>query len=142
MIENYGLAIFNTANKTDDLFIADPVSNRIRRVNLAPVTLESGAFTAFGPALAGSSNTSAQLISFTNNGLDDLLLSVKVTGSSAFVLPASNGPGGTYIFQVAPGNTGELLVNFNPPAGVAGMLTATLSDNDKRCREPDRSVFR
>ena len=126
-LENYGLAIFNTASPTDDLFIADSGSNRIRRVNLAPVTVESGSFTLFGPALAGSTNTSSQLIAFTNNGLDDLLLSVKVTGSSAFVLPASNGPGGTYIFQVSPGNTGELVVNFNPPAGTAGTLAATIT---------------
>ncbi len=127
LLGNYGLAIFNTASPTDDLFIADSGSNRIRRVNLAPVTVESGTFTAFGPALAGSSNTSSQLISFTNTGLDDLLLSVKVTGSSAFVLPASNGPGGTYIFQVSPGNTGDLVVNFNPPVGTAGTLAATIT---------------
>lgn len=127
LLGNYGLAIFNTTNQTDDLFIADSGSDRVRRVNLAPVTVESGSFTTFGPALAGSTNTSSQLISFTNNGLDDLLLTVKVTGSSAFVLPAANGPGGTYLFQVSPGNTGELLVNFNPPVGVSGTLTATLS---------------
>ena len=56
MIENYGLAIFNTTNQTDDLFISDSGSNRIRRVNLAPVTVESGSFTPFGPAIAGSTN--------------------------------------------------------------------------------------
>jgi Domain of unknown function DUF11/Divergent InlB B-repeat domain/NHL repeat len=128
LIGNYGLAIFNTTNQTDDLFISDTVSNRIRRVNLAPVTVESGAFAPFGPALAGSTNTAeAQLVSFTNNGLDDLLLSAKVTGSSAFVLPASNGPGGTYVFQVSPLNTGELVVTFNPPVGVSGTLNATIT---------------
>ncbi len=127
MLGNYGLAIFNTTNPTDDLFIADSGSNRIRRVNLAPVTVEAGSFAPFGPTLAGSSNTSSQSISFTNNGLDDLLLTVKITGSTAFVLPASNGPGGTYIFQVSPGSTGELIVNFNPPAGVSGTLTATMT---------------
>jgi uncharacterized repeat protein (TIGR01451 family) len=127
LLGNYGLAIFNTANQTDDLFIADSGSNRIRRVNLAPVTVESGSFTPFGPALAGSSNTSPQTILFANNGLDDLILTVKVTGSSAFVLPASNGPGGAYVFQVSPGNSGDLFVNFNPPAGVSGTLTATIS---------------
>ena len=127
-LENYGLAIFNTASPTDDLFIADSANNRIRRVNLAPVTLEQGTFTPFGPALAGSTNTAAsQLISFTNNGLDDLLLTVKVTGSSAFVLPASTGPSGTYVFQVSPGSTGELVVSFNPPVGVSGTLNATIS---------------
>lgn len=127
LLENYGLAIFNTSNQTDDLFTADSGSNRIRRVNLAPVTVESGSFGPFGPALAGTVNTSLQLIAFTNTGLDDLLLSVKVTGSSAFVLPNASGPGGAYIFQVSPGSTGELLVNFNPPAGTSGTLTATIS---------------
>src|SRR5580704_255549 len=127
LLGNYGLAIFNTASPTDDLFIADSGSNRIRRVNLAPVTVESGSFTPFGPALAGSTNTSPQLIFFANNGLDDLILTVKVTGSSAFVLPASNGPGGTYVFQVSPGNSGDLVVNFNPPVGTAGTLAATIT---------------
>jgi uncharacterized repeat protein (TIGR01451 family) len=127
LLGNYGLAIFNTTNQTDDLFVADGGSNRIRRVNLAPVTVESGSFTPFGPALAGSTNTSPQLIFFANNGLDDLILTVKVTGSSAFVLPASNGPGGSYVFQVSPGSSGDLFVNFNPPAGVSGTQSATIS---------------
>lgn len=127
-LSNYGLAIFNTATPTDDLFIADGGSNHIRRVNLAPVTVESGSFTPFGPALAGSTNTAeGQLVSFTNNGLDDLLLSAKVTGSSAFQLPPSNGPGGTFVFQVSPGSTGELSVTFNPPVGVSGTLNATIT---------------
>jgi trimeric autotransporter adhesin len=129
LLGNYGLAIFNTANQTDDLFIADSGSNRIRQVNLAPVTVESGSFTPFGPAIAGSKNTASQFISFANTGLDDLILSVSVTGSgsSAFVLPASNGPSGTYIFQVSPGSTGFLVVNFNPPSTASGTLTATMT---------------
>lgn len=136
---DYGIAIFNTTTPTDDLFIGDSVSNRVRRVNLAPVTIadpSSGTVLTFGPALAGRIGTASQDISLANDGLDDLLLSAKVTGTNAaaFVLPASNGPGGTYVFQVSPQNAGDMIVNFNPPAGTApGTLTATLTitTNDK-----------
>ncbi|MGA7854287.1 MAG: choice-of-anchor D domain-containing protein [Candidatus Acidiferrales bacterium] len=127
MIGNYGLAIFNTTNQTDDLFISDSGSNRIRRVNLAPVAVQSGSFAPFGPSLAGSSGTSSQLMSFTNNGLDDLILTVTVAGSSAFVLPDSTAPAGPYVFQVSPLSSGEFLVTFNPPVGASGTLTATIT---------------
>ncbi len=143
VLANYGLAIFNTASPTDDLFIADSGSNRIRRVNLAPVTVESGTFTAFGPALAGSSNTSSQLISFTNTGLDDLLLSVKVTGSSAFgALPASDQlrshrNADMRGHRCRRGTLADIEVNFNPPVGTAGTLSASIGDHDKRRGAPD-----
>jgi len=144
LIGNYGLAIFNatftngtsgTQEPTDDLFISDGDGNRIRRVNLAPVTIEDGSFSAFGPSLAGSLTNLPQFVDFANDGLDDLILTAKVTGAnaSAFTLPAANGPNGAYVFQVSPGNAGEISVSFNPPVGVSGTLTATLTitTNDK-----------
>jgi uncharacterized repeat protein (TIGR01451 family) len=135
LLENYGLAIFNTTNQTDDLFIADSGSNRIRRVNLAPVATAfpvSGSNLTFPATLAGSTNNPSQPISFTNSGLDDLILTAKIAGNPAFALPASNGPGGAYVFQASPGNVGSLPVNFNPPTGASGTLTAiiTITSND------------
>jgi uncharacterized repeat protein (TIGR01451 family) len=129
LIGNYGLAIFNTPTPTDDLFIADTGSNRVRRVNLSPVTIQAGSFVAFGPALVGSTNTPPQSIDFANDGLDDLILTVKCNACSpAFVLPPSNGPNGTYIFQVSPGSAGLLTVDFEPPADAPlGTVTGTIS---------------
>jgi uncharacterized repeat protein (TIGR01451 family) len=128
MIENFGLAIFNTANSTHDLFIADSGSNRIRRVNLAPVTIESGSLTAFGPTVAGSTSTLPQFLDFANDGLDDLILKATISGSPAFTLSC----GTTCPYTISPGSAGEITVSFNPPVGVSGTLTGmlTITTND------------
>jgi sugar lactone lactonase YvrE len=132
LLENYGLAIFNTASPTDDLFIADSGSNRIRRVNLAPVTVESGAFIPFGPTVAGQVDLfSTQAVFFTNNGLDDLILTVTSSGSgsSAFQLGTSCVPTGTLtcVVTIPPQETSDIEVTFAPPPGSAGTLSATLT---------------
>jgi len=128
MLDNYGLAIFNTAQGTHDLFIADPGNNRIRKVPLAPVTIEDGSSIVFGPTIAGTENTSPQSsVSFANDGLDDLVLTMQFSGSSAFQVPPPNLPGGGYVFEVSPGNAGTVPINFLPPAGVPGPFTGTVT---------------
>jgi uncharacterized repeat protein (TIGR01451 family) len=131
LLGNYGLAIFNTTNQTDDLFIADSGSNRIRRVNLVPVTVESGAFTQFGPTLAGQVDFPPQAVFFTNNGLDDLILTVTASGagSGAFQLGSSCVPTGTLtcVVTIPPQELSDIEVTFAPPLGSAGTLSATLA---------------
>jgi uncharacterized repeat protein (TIGR01451 family) len=137
VLSNYGLAIFNTASPTDDLFIADGGSNRIRRVNLAPVTVESGTFTPFGPTVAGQVGFSTQAVLFTNNGLDDLILTVTSSGSGsgAFQLGTNCVPTATLtcVVTIPPQESSDIEVTFAPPLGSAGTLSASLAvtSNDK-----------
>lgn len=148
MIANYGVAVFNTKTATHDIFIGDSGSNRVRRVNLAPVTIAdptSGATFTFGPSLAGSTTTTPQDIAFANNGLDDLILTVSESGSTAFVISgepqqcAPTAAANVCTMTISPGNAGDIEVNFNPAAGASGTLTATIAITTNDAANPSFS---
>ncbi len=94
-IENFGLAVFKTAQGTHDLFIADSGSNRIRKVNLEPVISNAfpanGATLAFAPTLIGQTSDQQSIV-FSNAGLDDLIFSnIKNSNPDFTVLTCSQG---------------------------------------------------
>ena len=125
LIGNLGSAL----DASHNLYIADGFL-RIRKVNLLPVAVESGSFTAFGPTLSGTIDQDVQQIFFSNNGLDDLVLTVTgPAASSGFQLGVNCAPGGTppCTVIVPPQGSGVVEVFFAPPPGTAGTLTATLA---------------
>jgi len=138
MIENTGLAVFNTQQGTHDLFIADSGSNRIRKVNLSPVSSilpASGTTLTFPITLVGQTNT--QPIELGNVGLDDLVISnLRVSDPIDFNVKPSSGCFGANPPIVAPPggqlNFCSLNVNFTPGPNANGLITATLtfSTND------------
>jgi sugar lactone lactonase YvrE len=122
-IENFGLAVAKTAQGTHDLFIADSGSNRIRKVNLAPVSITepaTGATLTFPPTLDLHASD-PQFIFFSNPGLDDLILSNVVVSNPNFVLV------NTCIPVLAPEGSCALQLMFSPAAGIAGTITGTLT---------------
>jgi len=122
-IENFGLAVFKTAQGTHDLFIADSGNNRIRKVNLEPVSAAqpaTGATLAFAPTL-DLQTSDPQSIFFSNTGLDDLIFSNVAVSNSNFTL--SNGCS----LGAAPQNNCALTVTFAPAAGVTGTINGTLT---------------
>src|ERR1700722_7775535 len=126
MIANFGLVL----DASHNLFISDSGSNRIRKVNLAPVTVETGTFTAFPPTVAGTTNPSSQDITFQNNGRDDLILPVPSPAApSAFQLGFGCLPNSTppCTITIPPQESTDISISFAPPAGVAGTLTGTLT---------------
>jgi uncharacterized repeat protein (TIGR01451 family) len=126
MIANFGLVL----DASHNLFIADSGSDRVRKVNLAPVTVENGTFTAFPPTVAGTINfESAQNITFQNNGLDDLILNVtSPVAPSAFQLGFGCVPSAPpCTITIPPQESTDIAITFAPPAGVAGTLTGTLT---------------
>ena len=134
MISNFGLAVFNTAQGTHDLFIADSGNSRIRKVNLTPVMTSifpaSGSTLQFPPTLAGKMQEVTQDVTFENTGLDDLVVTV-TSPTSGFQLgvDVSCLPAGTLPCKiiVPPQGFGFVEVAFAPPPGAAGTLTGTLT---------------
>ena len=128
LIGNLGSAL----DKSHNLYIADGFQ-RVRKVNLLPVTTESGTFTAFPPTLNGVNlvDATTQEVLFSNTGLDDLILTVtSPVPPSAFQVGSNCMPTGTVpcTILVPPGGTGLLDVTFIPPAGgPTGPLAATLT---------------
>jgi len=141
-LSNYGVAVFNTANATHDIFIADGGNNRIRKVPLAPEEIESGELSTFPNTLAGSMSPYTQDLYFSNSGLDDLILTVTKSGTNptAFVLENCNSTATPNVctLTVSPGNAQYLEVLFEPPVGTSGSITATLTitGNDPVITEP------
>jgi uncharacterized repeat protein (TIGR01451 family) len=134
MISNFGLAVFNTAQGTHDLFIADSGNSRIRKVNLTPLMTSifpaSGSTLQFPPTLAGTTQEVVQEVTFENTGLDDLVITVTSPAPpSAFQLGVNCSPVGTLPCKiiVPPQGFGFVEVVFAPPAGVAGTQTGTLT---------------
>ena len=136
MISNFGLAVFNTAQGTHDLFIADSGNSRIRKVNLAPVMTSifpaSGSTLQFPPTVAGTTQEVTQDVTFENTGLDDLIVTVTSpapTSGFQLGLDVSCLPAGTLPCKiiVPPQGFGFVEVAFAPPAGAVGTLTGTLS---------------
>ncbi|HWY67012.1 MAG TPA: PKD domain-containing protein [Terriglobales bacterium] len=138
MIENTGLALFNTQQGTHDVFIADSGSNRIRKVNLAPISSifpGSGSTLTFPVTLVGQTNR--QPIDLGNLGLDDLVISnLSVSDPTDFNVKPSSGCFGADPPVVVP-PTGQLsfcILNFTfaPGPNANGPITATLtfSTND------------
>ncbi|MGH9744909.1 MAG: InlB B-repeat-containing protein, partial [Candidatus Acidiferrales bacterium] len=124
----------STLDASHNLYIADGLQ-RVRKVNLLPITTESGTFTAFPPTLNGTLafNGPDQAISFSNSGLDDLILTVtSPLQTSAFqiqfgtcALPC--------VVVVPPGESGTIDVAFAPLAGgptgtINGTLALTTND--------------
>jgi uncharacterized repeat protein (TIGR01451 family) len=128
LIGNLGSAI----DKSHNLYIADGFQ-RVRKVNLLPVATESGTFTAFPPTLNGVSlaDATTQEVSFSNTGLDDLILTItSPVLPSAFQVGFNCTPIGTVpcTITVPPGESGFVDVTFLPPVGgPTGPLAATLT---------------
>jgi len=141
MIENTGVAVFNTQQGTHDVFIADSGSNRIRKVNLAPVISlvfpASGSTINFPVTLDGQINT--QSIFLENTGLDDLVISNIAVGLPNVSLPGTPSPssftaaggsgcsGASPLIVVAPNGFCIIDVTFAPGPNANGVLTAGLS---------------
>jgi hypothetical protein len=129
LIGNLGSAL----DASHNLYIADGFL-RIRKVNLKPVAVESGTFTAFPPTLTGTSavNAPTQEIFFANNGLDDLILTITSPAQpSAFQIGGNCTPSGAVpcTIVVPPQSFGGVvIVSFAPAAGgPTGTLTGTLA---------------
>jgi trimeric autotransporter adhesin len=123
MLSNFGLAVFKTPQGTHDLFIADSGNNRIRKVNLAPVSAvqpASGTTLTFPTTLDGQASV-AQFISLQNSGLDDLILSNVQVSNGNFTLTDNCTQG------AAPGSGCSMTLTFTPAAGIAGTITGTLT---------------
>ncbi|HXZ12499.1 MAG TPA: choice-of-anchor L domain-containing protein [Candidatus Sulfotelmatobacter sp.] len=145
LISNFALSIFtNTGSGVHTLYIADAGNNRVRSVTLAPVAAISNLIPAsFGPVLAGGVSA-AGIVTITNNGLDDLLVSaVQITGAQNADFQISsdscfNSLTNTPI-PVAPGGVCLLEVFLNPPAAAAtGGVAATLTFDTN---DPSNLVF-
>ncbi|MBV9147346.1 MAG: PKD domain-containing protein [Acidobacteria bacterium] len=132
MIENSGIAVFNTAQGTHDIFIADSGSNRVRKVNLVPVAgifPGTGSTIPFPITLDGQRNISA--ISISNQaGLDDLIISnVVVTDPTNSFTAGPSCPAAGLVSIVVPGNACLIDVTFAPGANANGVINATLTFN-------------
>ncbi|MGA8223949.1 MAG: hypothetical protein WB780_20030, partial [Candidatus Acidiferrales bacterium] len=132
MISNFGLAVFTTPLGDHDLFIADSGNSRIRKVNLQPVMASifpaSGSTLNFLPTLAGGTQEVVQEVTFQNNGLDDLILTVTSPApTTAFQLSCFPAGASPCIITVPPKSFGFVQVAFAPPEGVGGTITGTLA---------------
>lgn len=132
MIENAGMAVFTTPVGTHDLFIADSGSNRIRKVNLAPISTYipiSGSTLTFPVTLDGQRNTLP--LEITNSGLDDLVITnVTLSDTTDFSLTAPSCFGANPPIVVPPeGQVGVCIaeVSFNPGPNANGVINATLT---------------
>jgi len=132
MIENSGLAVFNTSQGDHDLFIADSGSNRVRKVNLAPVSTFlpiSGSALPFPITLDGQRNTQPLVIE--NSGLDDLVITnVTLSDTTDFSVTPSSCYGANPPIVLPPaGQVGVCIldVSFNPGPNANGVINATLT---------------
>jgi uncharacterized repeat protein (TIGR01451 family) len=125
-----------------NIYIADG-AERIRKVHLAPVAaIDATAFTgSFGSVLAGAQSAS-QIITITNTGLDDLLIS-SVNIPADFAVQSNCLPNVNLIpGSVAPGY-GSCVMNvvFTPPAGIGpGTITGTFSFATNDTTHPSFSI--
>jgi len=136
MIQNTGLTVFSSSQNVHDLFIADSGSNRIRKINLAPIgsffqSSGSGSTIAFPITLDG--NISSEYISVQNSGVDDLVISnLAVTGdqTNSFTATPSCSRNGNNVVPPPEGRFSGLCyisLEFAPPADASGTFTATLT---------------
>jgi trimeric autotransporter adhesin len=136
LISNFGVAVAKNSTGTHDLFIADSGSNRIRKVNLAPVVTNlspaNNSTLQFPPTLAGASTFQQTTLGVlaANMGLDTLVITVTAPApTSDFQLPGCQPVGAVpCTLTVSPLLSGGVQVTFAPPAGVpAGNVTGTLT---------------
>jgi sugar lactone lactonase YvrE len=126
LLENFGVAVFNNANGTHDLFIADGGNARIRKVNIAPVAPgqpATGSTLTFPTTLDGQVSD-LQSIQFANTGLDRLVFSNIVLSNQNFILFNGCNQGGA-----GPAGSCALQIEFAPQSGVSGTQTTTLTFN-------------